>query len=206
MRKMFFVSATVAAVCGCTVDKEPVVKPLPTSNVRYVNEGEVIAGKASAATMYDLKDSANELLKKLRADEDFMADYNEVKEADGGLKPVIKVGNIENRTTERIQGRLDSIHNTVVSSLNRTRLFVLKDVLATQNVVADYTENGNSGLEDGSLMEYTGTHRSPAFSLRGEFRKFEDEGGFHTYELRLYIINLRTGATVWDETQTKIKL
>ncbi len=206
MRKMFYAAVATVAVCGCTVDKEPVVKPIPTSNVRYVNEGEVIPGKASAATMYDLKDSANELLKKLRADKDFMADYNEVKKADGGLKPVIKVGNIENRTTERIQGRLDSIHNTVVSSLNRTKLFELKDALATKGVREDIIDSGNDGLEDGSLINVVGTHRPPAFSLRGEFRKFEDEGGFHTYELRLYIINLRTGATIWDETQTKIKL
>ena len=217
MKNAIISTMFAAAICGCVEvpkpekfrlepDSEPIVKPIPKGDARYVEHGEVISGKASEATMYDLESGTQELLKKMRKSNLFMQNYTKVKAAKNGDPPVIVLGNIENKTSARIQGRLDSVRDIVRSSLFETDLFEVKDDQASSQIAARITQSETNGLENGSLVSTLGTHDSPDFMVLGDLRAFEDHGGFHTYKLRLAIHNLSTGKIVWEGIQTKIKL
>lgn len=207
MNKIAFVTSALAAalVCGCAVNPPP-PKPLPNGPAQYVPEGEVINGKASEMTMYDLETATQELLAKMRKSNLFTQNYTSVKTANAGKLPVIVVGNIENRTSDRIQGRLDTVREIVNTSLFEMDLFEVKDDTAASQIAARMLQSQTGGLEDGTLVSSLGTHDSPDFMLIGDFSAFKDFGGYHTYKLHLAVHNLKTGKVVWQGIQTKIKL
>lgn len=195
------VAMVLGVLCGCTTK----VVPPQETGMRYISENEVIAGKASAPTMYDLESSVQTLMSKMRASQRFAENYNSVKTAKGAI-PVVVIGKITNLTSERLQGRLDAIGESVRTSLFDSGLFDVKDDSAAEAISARMLRSADEGLEDGSLVEEFGTHDSPDFIVLGDLRHFEDVGGYHTYRLRLSIHNLRTGKIVWEGIQTKIKL
>ena len=201
MNKSIFAILCAAMVCGC---QTPQQKP----KVQYVEQGTVIAGKARNATMYDLESAANDLLMKMRTSKVFERNYNNIALREGG-KPVIDFGNIENKTTSRIQGRLDSLRDTMRVSLMEMDLFESKDMQSFGDISDRIVSSETNGLEDGSLVENMGTHKSPSLMFRGDLRQFEDEGydgTHHTYKLRLALYDLKTGRVVWEGIETKIKL
>ena len=204
MKKAFFASLCAAALCGC-VSNPPPPKPLPKGPAQYVPEGEVINGRASEMTMYDLETATQELLAKMRKSALFTQNYTAVKAKKGAL-PVIVVGNIENRTTSRIQDRLDTVREIVNTSLYEMDLFEVKDDTASSQIAARILQSETSGLENGAAVAALGTHDSPDFMLIGDLSAFKDFGGYHTYKLHLAIHNLATGKVVWQGIQTKIKL
>lgn len=217
MKNIFVIGLMGVALLGCVEvprgerlrlepDSEPIAKPLPAGEARYVEHGEVISGVASEATMYDLESGTQELLKKMRKSNLFMQNYKKVKAAKNGDLPVIVIGNIENKTSSRIQGRLDSVRDIVRTSLFETEFFEVKDDQASAQIAARILSSETGGLENGALVSVVGTHDSPDFMVLGDLRAFEDHGGFHTYKLRLAIHNLTTGKIVWEGIQTKIKL
>lgn len=108
-----------------------------------------------------------------------------------GALPVIVVGNIENRTTSRIQGRLDTVREIINTSLCEMDLFDVKDDSANAAIVSRMAQSAEGGLEDGSLVESFGAHESPDFLLIGDMSAFRDYGGYHTYKLHLAIHNLQ---------------
>ena len=197
----FFV---VAILCGCTTNP-PSPKPLPKGPAQYVPQGEVINGRADAMTMYDLETATQELLMKMRKSAVFNQNYTAVKTKKGAL-PVIVVGNIENRTTSRIQGRLDTVREIVNTSLFEMDIFEVKDDAASNQIASRIIQSETSGLENGALVASLGTHDSPDFLLVGDLSAFKDYGGYHTYKLHISIHNLATGKVVWKGIQTKIKL
>ena len=203
--KAILAAATAAALlAGCQTPPPPP----PPKPVQYVNQGTVIAGKAHKATMYDLESAANELLMKMRTSKVFEQNYKNIKLREGG-KPVIDFGNIENKTTSRIQGRLDSLRDTMRVSLMEMELFVSKDIQSFGKMKGRIINSETNGLEDGSLVEGLGTHKSPALQFWGDLRQFEDDGDdgtYHTYKLHLQLDDLKTGAVVWEGIETKIKL
>lgn len=210
-------SLCAAALCGCVEvpkperfrlepNSEPIAKPIPKGDARYVEHGEVISGTASEATMYDLESGTQELLKKMRKSNLFMQNYRKVKAAKNGDLPVVVLGNIENKTSSRIQGRLDSVRDIVRTSLFETDLFEVKDDQASAQIAARIVQSETGGLENGAAVGALGTHDSPDFMVLGDLRAFEDHGGFHTYKLRIAVHNLATGKIVWEGIQTKIKL
>ncbi len=198
------IASLAAALCGCAVNPPP-PKPLPKGPAQYVPEGEVINGRASEMTMYDLETATQDLLAKMRKSNLFTQNYTTVKTAKGAL-PVIVVGNIENRTSDRIQGRLDTVREIINTSLFEMDLFEVKDDTAASQIAARMLQSQTSGLENGSLVSSIGTHDSPDFMLIGDLSAFKDFGGYHTYKLHLAIHNLKTGKVVWQGIQTKIKL
>lgn len=205
MNKIAFVFTVVAILCGCAVNPPP-PKPLPKGPAQYVPEGEVINGRASEMTMYDLETATQELLTKMRKSNLFTQNYTTVKTTNGGKLPVIVVGNIENRTTDRIQGRLDTVREIINTSLFEMDIFEVKDDTAASQIAARMLQSQTGGLENGSLVSSIGTHDSPDFMLIGDLSAFKDFGGYHTYKLHLAIHNLKTGKVVWQGIQTKIKL
>jgi len=192
--KYALLTIVAVAIAGCETQRE----------ARYADPGEIVSGTPDKPTMYDLESSADALMQKMLAHPQFSANYNAAKIAKGGKLPCVEIGNIENKTTERIQGRLDAVGNTVRSALFTSGLFEVKDEEAARAIKSRILRGADGGLEDGSLL--MGTHESPDFIVLGDFRHFEDFGGIHTFRLRLAIHNLKTGKIVSEGVQTKVKL
>ena len=189
--------AIVAAcgfVCGC-------VEP----RARYVNPGEIVSGASESPTMYDLETSVHTLMQKMLTSPQFSKNYNAAKTAKGGALPIVVIGNIANKTTERIQGRLDAVGETLRAALFESSLFEVKDDDAGDAIASRIQRGADNGLEDGALVQSMGTQESPDFIVLGDLRHFADIGGYHTYRLRLAIHNLRTGKVVWEGVQTSVK-
>ena len=202
MKNTLIAAVAVAVLAGCQTQPPPNHKP------QYIPQGTVIPGRAHNATMYDLESAANELLMKMRTSKVFERNYNNVKLREGG-KPIIDFGNIANMTTSRIQDRLDSLRDTLRVSLMEMDLFVSKDIQSFDKMKGRIIDTETNGLEDGSLVEGLGTHKSPSLMFWGDLHQFKDEGDdgtVHTYKLHLQLDDLRTGAVVWEGIETKIKL
>ena len=186
--------AVYGLVCGC-------VEP----RARYVDHGEIVSGVPESPTMYDLETSVQTLMQKMLASQQFSKNYNATKAAKGGQLPIVVIGNIANKTTERIQGRLDAVGETLRSALFESSLFEVKDDDASSAISSRILHGADDGLEDGELVQSIGTQESPDFIVLGDLRHFADVGGYHTYRLRIAIHNLRTGKVVWEGIQTKVK-
>lgn len=188
------ISGLLLAACGCA------------SRAMYVEPGEIISGTPGKATLSELELSAQRLMERMLVHPQFSANYNAVKAEKGGKLPIAVIGDIENRTTERIQGRLDAIGDTVRASLFDSALFEVKDDRAFGAILSRILRGGDDPLEDGSLVQFAKTHEMPDFIVIGDFRRFADAGGYYTYRLRLAIHNLKTGKIVWEGIQTQVKL
>lgn len=189
--------ATVAVcglMCGCV-----------ESRARYVDPGEIVSGAPDSPTMYDLETSVQTLMQKMLASPQFSKNYKAAKTAKGGALPIVVIGNIANKTTERIQGRLDAVGETLRSALFEPSLFEVKDDEAGEAIASRIQRGADGGLEDGALVQSMGTQESPDFIVLGDLRHFADIGGYHTYRLRIAFHNLRTGKVVWEGIQTKVK-
>ena len=173
---------------------------------RYADPGEIVAGAPESPTMYDIESSVHALMEKMLASQAFSRNYGETKASKDGRLPVVVVGNIDNRTTERIQGRLDAAGETVRTALFDCGLFEVKDDDAADAIKSRIVRGVDGGLENGSLVGVMGAQDSPDFIVLGDFRHFEDVGGVHTYRMRLAIHSLTTGKIVWEGVKTSVKL
>ena len=209
MRKisqLVWAAALIGGVVGCETQRP--------SGTRYVDPGAVVPGAAGQVTMYDLESSAQLLVQQMLGSKVFVRNYEEAKVAKargangktGDILPLVVIGNIENKTGDRIQNRLDAIGETVRGSLLSSGLFELKDDEANDALVGRILRGPDGGLEGGALLQTMGKHECPNFIVLGDFRHFEDVGGYHTYRLRLAILNIWTGQIVWEGIQSRVKL
>ena len=188
----------IGCLIGCASQK--------TNRAQPAEPTEIVAGVPERVTMYDLESEAQQLIERMLAHPQFSENYNAAKRAKGGKLPVVVIGNIANKTTERVQGRLDAVGDTIRTLLFSSGLFEVKDDAATGAIIARISDNIDIGLEDGSLAKVFGKHASPDFIVLGDFRHFADIGGVHTYRLRISIHNILTGKIVWEGIQTRVKL
>lgn len=198
---VWLIGAVMSLVCGC----ETAVVPPQPKGTRYVDPSEVIAGEPTSATMYDLETAVQNLMSKMRGSPRFTENYNAAKKVKGGL-PIVVLGNIENKTTDRIQGRLDAMRDTVRTSLFDTGLVEVKDDEASEAIRSRIIRGADGGLETSSLVQNLGKQDAPDFIVLGDMRHFADVGGYHTYRLRLAIHSLTTGKIIWEGIQTMVKL
>lgn len=191
----------VLVFVGCATETIP---PKPTGT-QYVPPTEVVAGSPQLLTMHDLDSSVQQLMAKMRSNSRFTENYNAIKSAKGKI-PLVVIGNIENKTTERLQGRLDAVGDAIRASLYDSGLFDVKDDDASRAIVSRIIRGADDGVEDSSLVQSLGTQDPPDFIVLGDLRHFEDVGGYHTYKLHLAFHNLKTGKVVWEGIQTRVKL
>ena len=191
----------VLLVCGC----ETVTVTPPSKGTRYVDPSEVIAGKPTGATMYDLETAVQNLMSKMRGSPRFTENYNAARKAKGGL-PIVVLGNIENKTSDRIQARLDAMRDTIRTSLYDTGLVEVKDDEASEAIRSRIIRGADGGMETSALVQNLGKQDAPDFIVLGDMRNFTDDGGCHTYRLRLAIHSLVTGKVIWEGIQTMVKL
>ena len=194
MKKIMLLLLSAFVMAGCA-----------SKQAQYLDPNTPITGMADKATMYDLESSAQQLMKKMLSHPQFIANYNAVK-AEKGRLPIAIIGNIDNKTTERIQGRLDAVGQTVRVALFDSALLEVKEDEAADAIKSRIIRSADGGLETGDLVQTMGTHDSPDFIVLGDLRHFSDFGSYHTYRLRLAIHSLRTGKIIWEGIQTKVKL
>lgn len=197
LKKMIPLAAVAMCglVCGC-------VEP----RARYVDPGEIVSGAPDSPTMYDLETSVQTLMQKMLSSPQFSKNYKAAKTAKGGALPIVVIGNIANKTTERIQGRLDAVGETLRSALFESSLFEVKDDEAGEAISSRIQRGADGGLEDGALVQSMGTQESPDFIVLGDIRHITEIGGYHIYRLHIAFHNLRTGKIVWEGIQTSVKL
>ena len=194
MLKCLLLFLSAAVMIGCA-----------PRQARYLDPNTVVTGSADKVTMYDLESSTQMLMEKMLVHPQFIANYNVVK-AERGRLPIAVIGNIDNKTTEPIQGRLYAVGETVRAALFKSALLEVKDDEAADAIKSRIIHGADGGLETGELVQLMGTHDSPDFIVLGDLRHFADVGGYHTYRLRLALHSLRTGKIVWEGIQTKVKL
>lgn len=202
IQKILIATAAAIALAGCATKTVP---PKPTGT-GYQSPGEIVTGWPGEVTMYDLESSAQQLIGKMLSSPQFAKNYNAVKESNEGRLPIAVIGNIENKTGERVLGRLIAVGDTIRAALFDSGLFGAKDDAATDAIKSRIIRGADGGLEDGALVQLMETHESPDFIVLGDFRHFEDVGGYHTFRLRLAIHSLTTGKVVCEGTQTRVKL
>jgi hypothetical protein len=195
------------AVWGCVVSQPSE----PPRKAVYADPTEIVAGTAGKATMYDLESAAVELMEQMRSSPRFSEEYSAVINAlqhasPPKRRPMIVVAFLENRTTQRVQGRLDAVRDTIAASLFNSGIFDVKDDEATAKILGRIVRGVDGGMEKGTLLQTIGERDALDFMLTGELRHFEDFGGVHTYRLSLAIHSLKTGRTIWQGIQTKVKL
>ena len=188
--------ALIGGIVGCTSQR----------GTQHVAPAEVMSGTPEQPTMYDLESSAQQLMDKMLASPQFSENYNAAK-ASNGHKPIVVIGNIENKTTkECVRGRLNAVGDAIRVALLTSTLFEVKDDAAADAIKSRIIRSADGGLENGALVQTMGTQDAPDFIVLGDLRHFTDVGGYHTYRLRLAIHNLSTGKVVWEGIHTKIKL
>ncbi len=197
----------LATLSGC-VASQPTEPP---RQVVYADPNGSVAGTAGKAMMYDLKSAAVELMEQMRSSPRFSEEYSAVTNAlqhasPPKRRPMIVVAFLENATTLRVQGHLDAVRNTIAASLFNSGVFDVKDDEATAKILGRIVRGVDGGMEKGTLLQTIGERDAPDFMLTGELRHFEDFGGVHTYCLSLAIHSLKTGRTIWQGIQTKVKL
>ena len=156
--------------------------------------------------MHDLEASAKELAGKMLSSPLFTRNYKAAKDRKQGSLPIVVCGNIDNLTTQRIQNRLDATRDHIRIALLESALVEAKDDNASGAIAARILAGADGGMENASPVQSLGTHDSPDFLLLGDFRQFEDVGGYNTFKLHLVLHDLYTGKIVWEGIQTRIKL
>lgn len=204
--RIVILAAMSVAVCGCVTSQSSE----PPRKAVYADPNGIVAGTADKATMYDLESAAVELMEQMRASPRFSEEYadatNAMRQAKSAKRrPMIVVAFLENRTTQRVQGRLDAARDTISHSLFNSGLFDVKDDEATSKLLGRIVWGVDGGMEKGTLLQTIGERDAPDFMLTGELRQFDD-GGVHTYRLALAIHSFKTGATIWQGVHTRVKL
>ena len=197
----------VAALAGCDTPQS-LGSP---QKAAYADPNAIVAGSAGAATMYDLESAAVELMEQMRSSPRFSEEYaaatNALQHASPPRRrPMIVVAYLDNRTTQRVQDRLDAVRDTISASLFNSGIFDVKDDEATSKILGRIVWGVDGGMENGALLQTIGERDAPDFMLTGELRHFEDSGGVHTYRLALAIHSFKTGKTIWQGIQTRVKL
>ena len=197
-----FVVTQVAMLLGCATEK-PESPPQPQSAVSTV---VVVAPPApQSPKVYSLDEAVRMTLDKMQKNQLFLSNYNLVKSAKGRL-PIATVGKVENRTTLRIQNRLNAVQRTVTEILFDTALFKIENDEASVAILSRIIRGRKSGLDDNSLVQSLGNRTPPDFIVLGELCEGETVDGAKTYKLRISLHNLSTGNTVWEGSQDKVVL
>lgn len=172
-KSAWFICAAVLLVCGC--------QTVPKS---------------------DIETAAQNLMLQMHASPRFLEKCEAVKQAKGCL-PIVVLGKIENKTTNRMQGRLDAMRDTIRKSLYDAGLVDIKDdeTVSRPSFVARTDEEKTA-----ALVQSHDKQDAPDFIVLGDIRQFTDVGGYHTYRLRLAIHSLTTGVVIWEGIQTMVKL
>ena len=168
----------------------------------YVNPTSENFARPEVATLYDMKTAVADLVAKMQDDEGFREHYELLASKKNDL-PVLQIGNIDPISTNRVGQKTESVRRRLETALRKTRLFdITDDAFSAESVSAEMAEsiavNADIGLNDGNNLQHFGQHVSADYQMYGRYREFED-GGRHSYELSLQLVDLRNGKQVWSD-------
>ena len=182
-------------------------------STKYVGSDTPIIGDPSVTTMYDLNKATQSLMAKMLGHPHFAQNYEAAKKAMHGKRPTVVLMGVSylpkdpNVHDPNVQQRLDTVGEDIrIAMFNDGRVDVKIDEASI--AIANRIISGpDVGIENISLAQTMGDQDPPDFAILGDFRHFEDVGGYHTYRLRIAIHNLRDGGKIiWEGVQTYIKL
>ena len=181
------VAIALCVLCGCeTVTVPP--KPIPPV-------------KTDGATIYDLERLALKMMEKLDGNARFSKEYEHIKEKKNGTLPCIVVGLLENKTTsQEVKPRLRAARDSINEWLYNSELF---DFRNDDNSIALAMEIYTTITSSSEAKDQGYGPNSLNLLLCGDLREFPSESDDKVvyYRLRIAIVNLHTGKTVWESTQ-----
>ena len=169
----------------------------------YVNPSTLNFDRPGNATLYDMKTAVADLVGKMQDDEGFQEHYELLASKKHDL-PVLQIGNIDNISTNRLATqKLESARRRLETALRKTRLFDIVDDAASAESVSEtlaesLAANANVGLKNDDGLQHFGEHASADYQMYGRYREFAD-GGRHSFELSLQLIDLHNGKQVWSD-------
>lgn len=160
------------------------------------------------ANLTDFKLAADEIVRKIQEDDQFLPLYKEVKRKNGDHPVFVMVGNIEMGSKINLNGGrplpyLNNFRSRLRTGLRKTGLFRTVDDAASAESISDtlidtLVRNANAGLKDDRLLEVFRNHTNADYYLHGVYREFEAEGRYD-YVLEMTLVNLYTGESDWDD-------
>lgn len=143
------------------------------------------------------------LVREMLVNSQFVKNYEESKERQGGHLPVAVIGGIENKSGNvGLNSLIEAAGERFRVKLFNSKLFEVKDdgvlVALAKRIVA----SENSPLEDGEIMSVLKQHGSPDFFVAGDLKHLTDLDGMGYYKLRIAIHSLLTGKIVWEGIET----
>ena len=177
----------LGVLCGCETVTVPPKPPTPV--------------KPDYASIYDLERLALKMMEKLDGNARFIKEYERIKEKKNGTLPCIVVGPLENKTTSQgVKPQLLAARDSINEWLYNSDLFDFRNDDNSLKLASEIfkTITGGSEVKDQDF----GTNPLDLF-LCGDLREFLAESGDKAvyYRLRIAIVDLHTGKTVWESMQ-----
>lgn len=177
----------LGVLCGCETVTVPPEPPTPV--------------KPDYAPIYDLERLALKMMEKLDGNARFIKEYARIKEKKNGTLPCIVVGLLENKTTsQEVKPPLRAARDAINERLYNSYLFDFRNddnsidlAMEIYTTITSSSEVKDQGYGPNSLD----------LLLCGDLREFPPESDVKAvyYRLRIAIVNLHTGKTVWESTQ-----
>lgn len=177
----------LGVLCGCETVTVPPKPPTPV--------------KPDYASIYDLERLALKMMEKLNGDVRFSKEYERIKEKKNGTLPCIVVDPLKNKTTsQEVKPPLRAARDSINEWLYNSDLFDFRNddnsidlAMEIYTTITSSSEVKDQGYGPNSLD----------LLLCGNLREFPSESDDKVvyYRLRIAIVNLHTGKTVWESTQ-----
>lgn len=181
------VAIALGILCGCETATVPPDPPPPV--------------KPAYASIYDLERLALNMMDKLNGNVRFSKEYEHIKEKRNGSLPCIVVGLLDNDTTsQEVKLRLRSARDSINEWLYNSELFDFRNDDYSLKLASEILKTITGGSE--VKVQDSGANSLDLF-LCGDLREFPAESEDKTvyYRLRIAIIDLHTGKTVWESMQ-----
>jgi hypothetical protein len=162
-------------------------------------------------TISDVDEAVQTLIKNMRTDRSFIANYDDAQR-EIGRRPIVIVGGLVDCTRGKSPtGDIEDLlaagsQGTRMALMDSSRLFDAKDDDMVSTITKRILQSGDSPLEDGELMKVLKSHGSPDFFVAGDMRYFVLDNGLKgSYRLHLALHSLRTGKLAWEGVKEVVK-
>lgn len=173
------VASVLMAAAGCANER--------LGRSTYLPDGEVIAGAADEATVYDLDTAIQNLMTRMRAHPTFVRNYGEIK-TKKKAKPVLQVLSVDCSSCTALR-------------LDKTRLAMVRD-----KVCQSAFESDLFALRDFVVSEAVQDVEAPDCILRGTLAHVAEKERCHVYRLQLVLTDSRTSSVIWQGAHTVTKI
>lgn len=176
--------AIIATGCATTVQRGPVSRDAPLTTGLDIDDLREIVD--------EMVDSMLAAPRVQRSVESFMSDHPQ------GLPPVLVQTPVQNKTRSRVD--LTVVNNKVRTTLINSGLFQVLDRRADAAMRDEMVYQQDSGMSDSRGAPQLGRQMNAAYQLITELLEVRTESGRIrdvTYSVKMELIHLETGFTIW---------